>query len=51
LGQVSGFLWVLWFPPPIKLTAMMYSCNWNIVESGIKHHHLNPSNISFVSSK
>ena len=21
LWQVSGFLWVLWFPPPIKLTA------------------------------
>jgi cytochrome c biogenesis protein ResB len=21
LQQVSGFLWVLWFPPPIKLTA------------------------------
>ena len=21
LRQVSGFLWVLWFPPPIKLAA------------------------------
>jgi hypothetical protein len=21
LRQVGGFLWVLWFPPPIKLTA------------------------------
>jgi hypothetical protein len=21
LRQVNGFLWVLWFPPPIKLTA------------------------------
>jgi hypothetical protein len=21
LLQVSGFLWVLWFPPPIKLTT------------------------------
>jgi hypothetical protein len=21
LGQVGGFLWVLWFPPTIKLTA------------------------------
>jgi hypothetical protein len=21
LQQVSGFLWVLWFPPPIKLTS------------------------------
>ena len=23
LRQVSGFLWVLWFPPTIKLTAMI----------------------------
>jgi len=23
LRQVSGFLWVLWFPQPIKLTAMI----------------------------
>jgi hypothetical protein len=23
LQQVCGFLWVLWFPPPIKLTATM----------------------------
>jgi hypothetical protein len=23
LRQVSGFLWVLRFPPPIKLTAMI----------------------------
>jgi hypothetical protein len=22
LQQVSGFLWVLWFPPPIKLTEI-----------------------------
>ena len=21
--QVCGYLWVLWFPPPIKLTAMI----------------------------
>ena len=21
LRQVSGFLWVFWFPPPIKLTV------------------------------
>ena len=34
LRQVSGFLWVLQFSPPIKLTAMIYptvtsarSCN------------------------
>ena len=29
MRQVGGFLRVLWFPPPY---------NWNIVESGIKHH-------------
>ena len=23
LRQVKGFLWVLWFPPPIKLTVMI----------------------------
>ena len=23
LRQVDGFLWVLWFPPPIKLTPMI----------------------------
>jgi hypothetical protein len=26
-----SFLWVLWFPPP--------QYNWNIVESGVKHHY------------
>jgi hypothetical protein len=25
LRQVGGFLWVLQFPPPIKLTAMIQS--------------------------
>jgi len=25
LRQVGGFLWVLWFPPPIKLTATIYN--------------------------
>jgi hypothetical protein len=24
LRQVGGFLWILRFPPPIKLTAMIY---------------------------
>ena len=24
LWQVGGFLWVLWFLPPIKLTVMIY---------------------------
>jgi len=37
LGQVGGFLQVLRFPPPIKLT----------VESGVKHHNLNP-NLCFI---
>ena len=35
LWQVGGLLRVLRFPPPIKLTATI---NWNIVESGVKHH-------------
>ena len=39
LRQVGGFLWVLRFPPPIKLTAMKY--NTYIVESGVKHHNPN----------
>ena len=33
--QVSSFLWVFRFLPPIKLTAQY---NWNIVESCVKHH-------------
>ena len=51
LWQVCGFLWVLRFPPPIKLTDTIY-CNWNIVESGInKHHNPNPqSNLWFLES-
>jgi hypothetical protein len=36
LRQVGGFLGVLRFPPPIKLTVTIY--NWNIDESGVKHH-------------
>ena len=35
LQQVDGFLWVLLFPPPINWPPLY---NWNIVESGIKHH-------------
>ena len=38
-NNISGFLRVLWYPPPIKLTPRY---NWNIVESGVKHN--NPSN-------
>jgi hypothetical protein len=39
LRQVGGFLRVLWFSPPIKLTPQY---NWNIVESDVKHHKPNP---------
>jgi hypothetical protein len=38
LWQVDGFLRVLRFPPPIKRPPWY---NWNIVESGVKHHNLN----------
>ena len=38
LREVGGFLRVLRFPPPIKLTPRY---NWNIVESGITHHQTN----------
>ena len=38
LWQVGGFHQVVWFPPPIKQTP---GCNWNIVESGVKHHKPN----------
>jgi len=37
LRQVGRFLRVFLFPPPIKLPRY----NWNIVESGIKHHNPN----------
>jgi hypothetical protein len=36
LWQVGGFLPVLQFPPPIKLTARY---NRNIVENGVKNHN------------
>jgi hypothetical protein len=35
LRQISGFLWVFWFPPPI-IWPPRY--NWNIVESDVKKH-------------
>ena len=38
LWQVGSFLWVFRFPPPMKLTERH---NWNIVESGVKHHKPN----------
>ena len=37
MRQVGVFLRVLRFPPPIKLIATIY--NWNIIESGFKHHN------------
>jgi hypothetical protein len=40
LWQVSGFLRVLQFSPPMKLMPWFY---WNIVESGVKHHQTNQS--------
>jgi hypothetical protein len=40
LQKVSGFLRVLRLPPPIELTTRY---NWNIVESGVKHHNPNPT--------
>ena len=43
LRQVGGFLWVLRFPPPIKLTATI---NRNIVESGVKHHKTKPNHLN-----
>ena len=33
LRQVSGFLRIIWFPPPRN--------NWNIIEIGVKHQTLN----------
>ena len=38
LRQVYGFLRILRFLPPIKLTSRYY---WNIVEKGVKHHKTN----------
>ena len=49
LRKVGEFLWILRFPPPIKLTAPRY--NWNIVESGVKSHQTNkhlPTAYTFV---
>jgi capsular polysaccharide biosynthesis protein len=40
LWQVADFLRILRFPPLITLTVTI---NWNIVESGVKHHNPQPS--------
>ena len=37
LRQVSGFLWVIWFPPPIKLTSVL-----NMPVLSIYPEHGNP---------
>ena len=47
LRQVCGFLWVLWFLLPIKLTTWY---NWNIVESDIKHHNKSNHTLRVVFS-
>ena len=44
LKQVGGFLRVIQFLPPIKLTATI-SLKY-IVESGVRHHNHNPLNVS-----
>jgi hypothetical protein len=44
LRQVGGFLRVLRFPPLIKPPRY----NWNIVESGVKHHKPKPYHIIIV---
>jgi len=36
LLQVGGFLWVLWFPPPIKTY-----CHDITEKSGVNHHNVN----------
>ena len=40
LWQVSGFLQVFWFPPPIKVSATI---KLNIVESGVKYNNPHPT--------
>ena len=40
---VGGFLRVLLFPPPVKLAPQYRR---DIVESGVKHHNLNPCILS-----
>ena len=50
LWQVGGFLQVLRFPPPIN-TDRNHNYNWNIVESGIKHHQTNKQINKLLSLK
>ena len=46
LWQGGGFLWLLQFSLPINWTSRY---NWNIVESGVKHHKHEPTWISTFS--
>jgi hypothetical protein len=48
LWQVGGFLRVLLFPQPIKLTTTL---SWNIVESGVKNHNPNPYPLGLTGDK
>jgi hypothetical protein len=48
LRRVGGFIGVLRFPPPIKLTARY---NRNIVESGVKHRKPTITNNYKISDK
>jgi hypothetical protein len=47
VSDFFGFLWVLWFPLPIKLIAMIYL---KTVESGVKHHNSNPIQMRLLYS-
>ena len=47
LLQVSGFLRILQFQPPIKLTT---TYNWNIIESSVKHHKIKIDNYGYFFS-
>ena len=48
LRQVGGFLRILRYPPSIKLTDTS-RYNWNIFESGVKHHK--PTNYNICIEK
>jgi len=43
LQQIGGFLRVLCFSSPVKLTATNCQYNWIIVESDFEYHNPNPT--------
>ena len=45
--SIQHYVIILRFPPPIKLTATIYICSRNIVESGVKHHKPTNHNASY----